>query len=181
MRPIQPADWNRARAKHLLNRAGFGGTPEDIDRLAAMTPVEAVRRIVDYEDVENGALPAFEHSGVYDPTLKVFPPSRPATTRKAETTGEAIGVRVKPGGSRRMQPVVDRFFYWLRATALQLAASRDGGRTAWWPPIVRLQEKMALFWHGHFATGADKVRDYRKCWSSSSCSIRKAPEISVSC
>ena len=21
---------------------------------------------------------------------------------------------------------------------------------------------MALFWHGHFATGADKVRDYRK-------------------
>ena len=25
-----------------------------------------------------------------------------------------------------------------------------------------LQEKMALFWHGHFATGADKVRDYRK-------------------
>jgi uncharacterized protein (DUF1800 family) len=25
-----------------------------------------------------------------------------------------------------------------------------------------LQEKMALFWHGHFATGADKVRDFRK-------------------
>jgi hypothetical protein len=25
-----------------------------------------------------------------------------------------------------------------------------------------LQEKLALFWHGHFATGADKVRDYRK-------------------
>ncbi len=25
-----------------------------------------------------------------------------------------------------------------------------------------LEEKMALFWHGHFATGADKVRDYRK-------------------
>src|SRR5207344_3402081 len=25
-----------------------------------------------------------------------------------------------------------------------------------------LQEKMALFWHGHFATNEDKVRDYRK-------------------
>ena len=25
-----------------------------------------------------------------------------------------------------------------------------------------LEEKMALFWHGHFATGGDKVRDYRK-------------------
>jgi hypothetical protein len=125
--PIQPADWDRARAKHLLNRAGFGGTPEGIDRLATLTPVEAVRRIIDYENVENGDLPAFEHSGVYDATLKVFPPSRPATTRKAETTGEAIGVRVKPGGSRRMQPVVDRFFFWLRATALE--TRRVAG---WW-------------------------------------------------
>ena len=160
--PIQPADWDRGRAKHLLNRAGFGGTPEDIDRLAALTPVEAVRRIIDYEKVENGDLPAFEHSGVYDPTLKVFPPSRPATTRKAETTGEAIGVRVKPGGSRRMQPVVDRFFFWLRATALETRRV-----AAWWADRMvstdrPLQEKMALFWHGHFATGADKVRDYRK-------------------
>jgi hypothetical protein len=160
--PIQPADWDRARAKHLLNRAGFGGTPEDIDRLATLTPVEAVRRIIDYEKVENGDLPAFEHSGVYDPTLKVFPPSRPATTRKAETTGEAIGVRVKPGGSRRMQPVVDRFFFWLRATALETRRI-----AAWWADRMvstdrPLQEKMALFWHGHFATGADKVRDYRK-------------------
>jgi len=160
--PIQPADWDRARAKHLLNRAGFGGTPEDIDRLATLTPVEAVRRIIDYEKVETGALPAFEHSGVYDPTLKVFPPSRPATTRKAETTGEAIGVRVKPGGSRRMQPVVDRFFFWLRATALETRRI-----AAWWADRMvstdrPLQEKMALFWHGHFATGADKVRDYRK-------------------
>lgn len=25
-----------------------------------------------------------------------------------------------------------------------------------------LQEKLVLFWHGHFATGNDKVRDYRK-------------------
>lgn len=24
-----------------------------------------------------------------------------------------------------------------------------------------LQEKLVLFWHGHFATGNDKVRDYR--------------------
>ncbi|MFX7938302.1 DUF1800 family protein, partial [Acinetobacter baumannii] len=25
-----------------------------------------------------------------------------------------------------------------------------------------LEEKMTLFWHGHFATTEDKVRDYRK-------------------
>ena len=48
--PIKAADWNRARARHLLNRAGFGGTPEDIDNLAAMMPAAAVERLVDYED-----------------------------------------------------------------------------------------------------------------------------------
>ena len=61
--PIKPADWNRARARHLLNRAGFGGTPEVIDHLAAMMPAAAVERLVDYEDERTGALPAFEHSG----------------------------------------------------------------------------------------------------------------------
>ena len=33
--PIGDADWNYARARHLLDRAGFGGTPEEIARLAA--------------------------------------------------------------------------------------------------------------------------------------------------
>ncbi len=36
--PIAPADWNDDRAAHLLERAGFGGTPEEVARLAAMTP-----------------------------------------------------------------------------------------------------------------------------------------------
>ena len=91
--PIQPAALgSRAREASAQSSPDFGGTPEDIDRLATSTWLEAERRIIDYEKVEND-LPAFAHSGVYDPTLKVFPPSRPATTRKAETTGEAIGVR----------------------------------------------------------------------------------------
>lgn len=29
----------------------------------------------------------------------------------------------------------------------------------------QLQEKMALFWHGHFATGAEKVQDARMMWN----------------
>ena len=40
--PIAAADWNGERAAHLLERAGFGGTPEEIARLAAMTPQQAV-------------------------------------------------------------------------------------------------------------------------------------------
>ena len=39
--PINPADWNYDFAAHLLERAGFGGTPEQIQALAKMTPAQA--------------------------------------------------------------------------------------------------------------------------------------------
>ena len=41
-------------------------------------------------------------------------------------------------------------------------ASPTGGPTACSPRSGRCEEKMALFWHGHFATNEEKVRDYRK-------------------
>jgi hypothetical protein len=36
--PISASEWNSGRAAHLIERAGFGGTPADIERLAAMAP-----------------------------------------------------------------------------------------------------------------------------------------------
>ena len=160
--PIGAADWNYARARHLLDRAGFGGTPDDIARLARMTPEAAVLSLVDYQAIENGRLKPFEHSGVYDPTLNPFPPTRPAATRLAAETGAAMGIAVKPSGARKLQPVANRFFYWLRASTLETRRVAN-----WWADRMvaterPLEEKMALFWHGHFASGGDKVRDYRK-------------------
>lgn len=160
--PIKPSEWNRERAAHLLERAGFGGTPEEIDELVKLTPEQAVRRLVRFDGVSDAKLAPFEHSGVFDDALDHFPPSRPATTDMAAAKGEALGVKVKPDGNRRMQPVVNKFFYWLRASKLETH------RVAyWWANRMLtsprpLQEKMALFWHGHFATNEDKVRDYRK-------------------
>jgi len=68
---------------------------------------------------------------------------------------------VKPEGSRRLQPVVNEFFYWLRASQLETTASPIGG------PIECYQSPAAArkdgaFWHGHFAVNESKVRDYRK-------------------
>lgn len=157
--PIDGPSWQRAHAAHLLERAGFGGTPDQVTRLATLGPEKAVRHML---RANPGALPDFEHSGVHDPSLEPFPPSRPATTKLARESGEALGVRIKPGGNRPLQPVVDRFFYWLRATYLETH------RVAYWwaNRMLRserpLQEKLALFWHGHFAVNETKVRDYRK-------------------
>ena len=85
--PIAPGDWNADKAAHLLSRAGFGGTPEDIARLAAMTPAQAVRHLVYFDKVDNSHLQPFDHSGVHDPGLEPFPESRPAAKWM---TGSAI-------------------------------------------------------------------------------------------
>ena len=119
LKPIGPADWNYEFAAHLLERAGFGGTPDEIAYLAKLTPSQAIARLVRFEGVETGQLPEFEPSGIHDPGLEPFPPSRPAVTNRAKKTGEALGIKVKPTGNRRLQPVVDKFFYWLRASALE--------------------------------------------------------------
>lgn len=159
--PISNADWDTAAATHLLERAGFGGSPSQIASLAALGPEEALERLITPLS-DNTLLPPFDHSGVHDPGLEPFPPSRPATTNLAASTGEALGVKVKASGNRRLQPVVNQFFYWLRASRLET------DRVAyWWADRMlrspaQLQEKMALFWHGHFPINESKVRDYRK-------------------
>ena len=117
--PIAPTDWNYDFAAHLLERAGFGGTPDEIQALAKMTPAQAIARLVRFEGTAISQLPPFEHSGIHDPGLEPFPPTRPAVTDIAKEKGEALGIKVKPTGNRRLQPIVDEFFYWLRASVLE--------------------------------------------------------------
>ncbi len=162
LRPIMDDEWNEDWAAHLLERAGFGGTLEEVREMATQSPAEAVAQLVNYQLVGNDSVPEFDESGVFDPTLDPFPKSRAEAVRIARATGESMGVAVKPGGSRPLQPVVNRFFYWLRADLLEMKRAGQ-----WWGQRMLvterpLQEKLALFWHGHFATSDTKVRDYRK-------------------
>jgi hypothetical protein len=160
--PIGPTDWNSEFAAHLLERAGFGGTPEEIAVFAKMAPARAVARLVRFEGTDASHLAPFDHSGIHDPGIEPFPPSRPAVTDLAKSKGEALGIKVKPEGNRKLQPIVNKFFYWLRASVLET------NRVAyWWANRMvaspqPLREKIALFWHGHFAVNEAKVRDYRK-------------------
>jgi uncharacterized protein (DUF1800 family) len=159
--PIGATDWNDQRAAHLLERAGFGGTPEEIGRFAAMTPRQAVDALVDFESIARNLKP-FDESGIWDPGMDPFPPSRAEAVRIAREHGEGLGEKLRPeGAQRRLQPVVDKFFYSLTANAIE--TQRVG---LWWATQMLttprpLEEKLTLFWHGHFATGENKVRDYR--------------------
>jgi hypothetical protein len=53
--PIAMPDWTSDRAAHLIERAGFGATPEETGRLTAMTPQQAVDHLVDYDTIDESA------------------------------------------------------------------------------------------------------------------------------
>lgn len=160
--PIAESDWSYARAAHLIERAGFGATPADIQRLEKSSPQAVVDWLVDYESIDNSSLEPFDDSEIFDPGMDPFPTSRADAVRIARENGEALGVKVLPeGSSRPLQPVVDKFFYGLRADVLE---TRRLG--LWWSQRMLstarpLEEKLTFFWHGHFATSDVKVRDYR--------------------
>ncbi len=160
--PITAGDWDYDKAAHLVERAGFGATPAEIERLAAMTPEAAVDSFVEFTAGDNRAAPAFEPSPLWDPGMDPFPKSRAEAVRIARETGSSMGVEMLPeGASRRLQPVVNTFFYGLRSNAMETQRL-----ATWWGERMLttrrpLEEKLTLFWHGHFATGAGKVRDAR--------------------
>ena len=159
--PVSVQEWNEDKARHLLERAGFGATPQEVAQFARMTPQQAVQTLVRYQRTPDKFVP-FDDSGSHDDGLEPFASSRPAATDLAKASGESLGVKVKPAGNRRVQQVADRYLYWLRASRLE--THRLG---YWWANRMLttprpLQEKLTLFWHGHFATSEEKVRDYRK-------------------
>src|SRR5215467_8117554 len=82
--PLPRADWSFDRAAHLLAHAGFGGTPEEIQKLADLGAERAVASLVHYERIPNPRLEPFVESGFWDPSLNGFPDSRPDATDRAE-------------------------------------------------------------------------------------------------
>lgn len=160
--PIEASQWNYERAAHLIERAGFGATPDEIRRLAELPPRKAVEQLVDYQSIDSSSLPAFDESDIWDPGMDPFPPSRAEAVRIVRENGAALGEAALPeDSSRRLQPIVDKFFYSLRANRFE-----NQRLALWWADRMvatprPLEEKLTFFWHGHFATSESKVRDYR--------------------
>ena len=160
--PISESDWSYERARHLLERAGFGGAPGEIQRLAGMKPQQAVDYLVDYEELDNSFLAEFDESDI-------FYKGYPATENYFATAfkdlykyGDMYGVKLLPpdSGPLHMQAAVTEAFY------VYIADGYETKRLAeWWGErMVRtnrpLEEKLAYFWHGHFATSNAKALRY---------------------
>lgn len=163
LEPLPAREWSYDHAAHLLERAGFGGTPEEIARFAAMTPEAAVDLIVNYEQIAD-TLPPFEHSGIWDEAMLADVDLHlrfDDVMAKAAEVGEVYGEVVREEGPRKLQDITDALYY------KYLSSNREWQRVAqWWAERMLttsrpLEEKMTLFWHGHFATEELKNDDYR--------------------
>jgi hypothetical protein len=132
-RPTRTRPWDRATARHLLERAAFGGTTADVDEVVDLGPEDSVARLIDYPE------------------------------RGPEPPPEFVAIDLDPGELRALNQEERR------KRALQLQRQQRQavvGLKAWWLGRMittdhPLEEKLTLFWHGHFATEADKVKSAR--------------------
>jgi uncharacterized protein (DUF1800 family) len=140
--PLPSQNWNAETAAHLLNRAAFGGTPAQIEAMRKKGMVAAVRELVDVDlDATQAPPPAWAHPhNIRAERMEI----RTAKEQRRNFQKEAREVRLMEG-----EEILDLRRWWLDRMMNGPAA---------------LLEKMTLFWHGHFATSAQKVRDAYWMW-----------------
>ncbi len=150
LRPFEPtaADpFDSVKAAHLLNRAGFGGTVDEIQRAVQDGPRATVDRLLAFPD-----LPA-EEQGKDVPDLSSLV-DYPADFRAMRQ----VLASKTPDEQRQYRQKL-------------MAANRDAVQiiSQWWLARMGrgpypLQEKLALFWHGHFTTSAREERSALLMW-----------------
>ena len=141
LKPLSASKWDFKTAAHLLNRAGFGGTPAEIESLAAMPHEQAVSSLVDYEKI---------HDPTPDPAWAKPDPQRQERIAALRIASEEEKKKLQQEEQKMQREHLNELRgWWLQRMA-------KGPRP--------LQEKLTLFWHGHFATSVEKVRDAYFMW-----------------
>jgi len=140
--------WTRPQAAHLLRRAGFGGTPEQIDFLAGLGREGAVDYLVDYAQVADKPL-----------SVRIDPHPKPLRWTHPDLSPQELQK--------------------LRQQRRQADRRQFGRIVGWWIKTMvasprPLQEKLVLFWHGHFTSGYREVRSSRAMYFQNQLFRRRA-------
>ena len=139
--PLPVSRWNEQTAAHLLNRAGFGGTPEEIEALRHKGLSLAVRDLVEVSpEASNLPAPAWARPK----NIQNLRQSARATDDPSKKKEKLRELRMMEG-----EQIIDLRRWWLERMMHGPA------------PLL---EKMTLFWHGHFATSIEKVKDAYWMW-----------------
>ena len=141
--PWQPSDgepFDAVRAGHLLNRAGFGGTQAETAALVRLGVDRAVDALLDFPDA-----PATEQQQDDGPDWTALA-DVPTTEKARRQAYEALRGEENETERQLLQQ------QWQRANAEFMASA-----TRWWINRMAygpypLQERLTLFWHGHFTS-----------------------------
>ena len=138
--PLPARQWDLAKAAHLLNRAGFGGTPDEIKAFCELGLDGAVNHVLDSPD-----------------DSAQFPKPPWAVPKNYLEMRQAMQL-MTPEDAKALQQQTQKMY---RQEGLDLIN--------WWLDRMRnspnpFREKMTLFWHGHFATSVQKVHDSFLMW-----------------
>ncbi|MGB0715012.1 MAG: DUF1800 domain-containing protein [Phycisphaerae bacterium] len=145
LRPAQRFDYERAA--HLARRSGFGATPEQIQTLADMGLVKAVNFVIS----GNGGEPMPTSAVTAAEAAKRMPVSYAEKPGIVLSYLKQLSDKERADMRRRLRTI----------SAVDLSALRG-----WWlremvTTSFPLREKMTLFWHGHFTSGAKEVKSTR--------------------
>ncbi|MEW6304802.1 MAG: DUF1800 domain-containing protein [Verrucomicrobiota bacterium] len=147
LKPLAASEWDYEKARHLLFRAGFGGPPEEVARLHQMGLFAAVDYLVDYHLQP-------EPGGWFD----AFPHLRTAPYEKHLNASQQAELNQSRVTFRQNQ------HHRMRRAWLQRMAETQRP----------LQEKLTLFWHGHFATSFLAGEDSYAMWQQNELFRRRA-------
>lgn len=165
LKPISRSEWNYTKAAHLLNRAGFGGPPTEIEKLVQLGPERAVSSLVDYENIPDSTPPPA--------WAKPDPETREARRREVREFTEKKRAELKVAATEddrlKIQREIEEHRRKVQSAERRTEFERIAELRGWWLDRMArgprpLEEKLVLFWHGHFATSFQKVRDAYYMW-----------------
>lgn len=140
--PIFPQKWNEEAAAHLLNRAAFGATPAEVEAAYKKGLAATLKDLIEVKpEAANVPPPDWAHPR----NIREVRMGMRAAKEDPEQHKEKLReLRMMEG-----KEILDLRRWWLERMMSGPA------------PLL---EKMTLFWHGHFATSVQKVKDAYWMW-----------------
>jgi len=146
--PTSADPFDRVKAAHLLNRAGFGGNAEEIDKVLKLGPGGAVDWLLSFPNQnadEQNAKDVPDLSAI-DGIGANFRELRRKLVGKTPQERKELMQQIRMANR---EAFLATFGWWMK---------RMSG------PAHPLQEKLTLFWHGHFTTSFREEKSALLVW-----------------
>lgn len=149
MLPKADKPWTIFEAAHLLNRAGFGGNPTDINAFHQLGRDKAVESLISpAEPLDAFPLPAWSSDA------QILADYQKVIEEKKTLRQESRGLSPEKADMARREA---------QRAIRKVYRERELEAQNWWfrrmlETEAPLREKMTLFWHDHYATSIQKVK-----------------------